>query len=234
MRSLMAADVETVGPCTRGQLDNAREVGRVAKRFDHRPQLIEEIGKVMLTDAAVGEATRRRWPRNGEVSTTLTRLGLHAPARITTRTRAHVCDTIAVLLSVADTVTSWEDRRMKGDIYTLGHVENAMIIWEWMVENRNKEPAGPFQRRYDYEGIADMRILAASLAIWAEDVWRVLPEYLGGLSFDWEVLPAILERIDWDSWPLALPDPLDAIDAVSRTFGAVDSSWAGGGLGLST
>jgi len=98
-----------------------------------------------------------------------------------------------------------------------------MIIWEWMVENRRTHAAVLFQQRFEFEGITDMRILTAKLSVWLEDVWEVLPDDLSsGFSFDWEIVPALLERLDWED--LRLPAPQEAVHAISEMFGEIDEA----------
>jgi hypothetical protein len=96
------------------------------------------------------------------------------------------------------------------------YTENALMLWEAMLSvDRIREDAPPpgFREWWEREGTSVVRSWAAGRGAWLESVWVALNRLdteeviVGCLSFDWEVVPAILWHIEWSDDVPTLPTP---------------------------
>lgn len=78
----------------------------------------------------------------------------------------------------------------------------------------------PFLAHWEQVGTGAMRHTAKDLAPFALAVYDAIPPLaLDGYAYDWEVIPAILDRIDWTSTGYTLPDPKSAAREVVAALG---------------
>jgi len=78
----------------------------------------------------------------------------------------------------------------------------------------------PFIAYWEGVGAGAMRHVAKDLAPFALAVYDAIPrDLLDGYAYDWEIIPATLDQIDWTSTGYTLPDPKTAARAVVALLG---------------
>ena len=101
-------------------------------------------------------------------------------------------------------------------LYSAAEMQAALCVWEAMLDKRmsSKEPESPFMRTWDNSGAHEMRDLATEIAVWIEALfegsergdmshpWNALCD---ALSFDWEIVPAVIDMIEWDDFDWVRP-----------------------------
>lgn len=82
-------------------------------------------------------------------------------------------------------------------------MEAALCIWEHLDACSGRETDFPdiaaFRRAY---GTAEFRHSAIALVSYCLEVYNCMPtKLIDGLAYDWEVIPAILDSVDWRAMP---------------------------------
>ncbi|WP_414462471.1 hypothetical protein [Hyphomicrobium sp. DY-1] len=97
--------------------------------------------------------------------------------------------------------------------YSVLDVEAALIIWECFDDWSRDETFHPEVAKYRADfGTVELRHLAIALAPHCLAVHRRLPaSLLDGLAYDWDVIPAILENLDWRKFPDGQQDLAHAV-----------------------
>lgn len=141
---------------------------------------------------------------------------------------------MATLCAVIDAA-----RPVGGETYSPLQAEAMLCLWEEMLDRQREaaharpEDITPAQsvllQVWEDEGSVAMRHHAKDLAAFALAVYDAIPDNLtDGHAYDWEVIPAILDRVQWraleDSnvYGIAaydLPDPAEAARAVVAALG---------------
>lgn len=81
--------------------------------------------------------------------------------------------------------------------------ETAQIVWEVLLDIRKDET--PLDFAWHRHGTYQMRSFARSIALQIEEEWNATKEDLrDGIVFDWELVPAVLDKVDWSGsgWSL--------------------------------
>jgi hypothetical protein len=104
--------------------------------------------------------------------------------------------------------------------YSHLQVEAALCIWEEIIERtakrRDSEHAALIAYRKNC-GTGALRHESITLAAYCLAVYDLLPEHArDGYPYDWEIIPAILDTIDWSIGPQALLAPAVAAAVVTR------------------
>lgn len=80
--------------------------------------------------------------------------------------------------------------------YTYAQVEGALCAWEWMLENDEKDP---LKSLFENMGSAAMRMASIQAGDICDRVYKHMEaneyEFIG--AYDWEFVPDVLDRIDW-------------------------------------
>jgi hypothetical protein len=105
--------------------------------------------------------------------------------------------------------------------YSHLQVEAALCIWESLMRDYDATPFDtetPFATYWREHGTVHMRHLSIALAGYCLAVYDALPaDARDGRPYDWEVIPAILDTIDWSIGPdIRLPAGEAAILAARR------------------
>ena len=118
-------------------------------------------------------------------------------------------------------------------LYTAAEMQAALCVWEAMLDKRmsSKEPESPFMVMWDGSGAYEMRDRATEIAVWIESLfedskwgdmthpWRALCD---ALSFDWEIVPTLLDMIEWEgagygaSWMKPTGSPAEIADRIAN------------------
>lgn len=73
-------------------------------------------------------------------------------------------------------------------------IEGALCAWEWFLDNTEK-----MDEYLDGIGYAGMRMVSVQAGQIADQIYKLMEsrgfEYIG--AYDWEFVPAVMERIDW-------------------------------------
>lgn len=113
------------------------------------------------------------------------------------------------------------------DVYSYAQVEGALCAWEWVLGNAEKEPMKSY---FEGVGSAGMRMASIQAGDICDRAYKHMEahgyEFVG--SYDWEFVPAVLTRIDWNTlindnqWngPAYEPD----IDAIFTAIFAADKA----------
>lgn len=97
------------------------------------------------------------------------------------------------------------------------HAHTAMCIWEWLIPHSERDTqANALKRRI---GTVELRRAAIALVPFCQQVYAALPDAVTDMNtYDWDIIPAILDTIDWSGERPQAP-PLDtAIAAVTSAF----------------
>jgi hypothetical protein len=118
--------------------------------------------------------------------------------------------------------------------YTVAEMEAALCAFEWMMDERNrfdttnaddrKPHTVTVNRLFDSVGWSAMRFIAMQAGAIADNVYQHM-EATGWehhSAFDWEFLPAVMRRLDWDALvqdnqyagPIYWPDPQPLLAAL--------------------
>jgi hypothetical protein len=98
--------------------------------------------------------------------------------------------------------------------YTHLEVEAALCIWECLDARSTNQLEHPSLAAYRSSvGTAELRHLSIRLAAYCLAIYNRLPDTLtDGLAYDWEIIPALLDTIDWTRIP-ELPTLEDALNS---------------------
>jgi hypothetical protein len=109
-------------------------------------------------------------------------------------------------------------------LYSLLQVEAALCIWEKLLRDYDAIPFGadiPFGSYWRARGTAAMRHFSIALADYCLAVYDALTDddkY--GRPYDWEIIPAILDTLDWAVGPEIRLPPAEAAAIVARQLNA--------------
>jgi hypothetical protein len=91
--------------------------------------------------------------------------------------------------------------------YTEAEVDACMCVWDELLDRRRGLPAEgyrtpqerAFDKYWDACGYAVMRSRARYLGMWAQEIWMLLSEeQQEDGCFDFELVPRMLDLIDWE------------------------------------
>lgn len=114
--------------------------------------------------------------------------------------------------------------------FTASEVHAALAVWEEMCDRRRMgdemEWAAPMHELWDSTGASEMRDLAAAIGKRVEAAWCSLSEdqHDSCGAFDWEFVPAIIRRLDWEN---GNPDDFDPAAMAMAVVDAVTNKEAG-------
>lgn len=91
--------------------------------------------------------------------------------------------------------------------YTHLEMEAALCIWESLEARSQDEKEYPAVKAFrDNYGTAEFRSMAVLLVPYCLAVYDAMPKHLvEGFAYDWDVIPAILDSVDWRTMP-TLPE----------------------------
>lgn len=96
-------------------------------------------------------------------------------------------------------------------------IETALCVWEFLHEHAETNP--DIQRYRAEIGTVELRIAAIRLAAFCNDVFSRLPDsVLFERTFDWDIVPAILDTIDWQARPVLPPSLNASVEAVKTAL----------------
>ena len=78
-------------------------------------------------------------------------------------------------------------------------LESALCVWEYIFHHHSEKPWDDY---LDNHGIGAMRMVAAEAGHIVHRVWKLLEDQgweLVGACYDWEFLPEVIKRLDWDA-----------------------------------
>jgi hypothetical protein len=108
--------------------------------------------------------------------------------------------------------------------YSHLQVEAALCIWEKFLDDYNGlgvEEAPPFAEYWREHGTVHMRHLSIALAGYCLAVHDALADdVVDGRPYDWEIIPAILDTIDWNIGPDIRLPPAEAAVIVTIALAA--------------
>jgi len=113
--------------------------------------------------------------------------------------------------------TMTDDRK----IYSHLQVEAALCIWEDLLGRYDAPLAHPasFRAYWQVHGTVAMRHLSIALADYCLAVYDAIPaDDRHGHPYDWEIIPAILDTVDWSVGPEILLPPAEAAAIVTSAF----------------
>src|SRR5262249_40857739 len=104
-------------------------------------------------------------------------------------------------------------------------VEAALCIWENWIDRKMRTPTNErdtaFHNYWEHCGTVTIRHLSIDLADYCLAVYDALPdEEKYGRPYDWEIIPAILETIDWAIGPYVRLPAAEATAIVTRRLNA--------------
>lgn len=102
------------------------------------------------------------------------------------------------------------------------HIDTALCVWEHLLERSLTDPD---IRHFRTDiGTAELRIAAIRLAEFCVEVYNRLPHAMTyGHTYDWDIIPAIMDTIDWRARPLDLPDTNTAAETVKDALSEKDA-----------
>ena len=106
--------------------------------------------------------------------------------------------------------------------YTEDQVDAALCVWEELlsrISDFKPESYTGLEAFKDQNGTCTLRQQAVGLGVWVEQAWLLIDEDVRDCyAFDWELVPALLDLVEWGSGSLSHPLPADAAATVNAAF----------------
>lgn len=91
-------------------------------------------------------------------------------------------------------------------------VETALAIWEDMLHQRTQNTR--VDDLFRHHGQAQMRSFCVTFAPWVDAVYAAMPDSKTNVPFDLEIVPAILDTIEWSPTGPTLGDPIETAKSI--------------------
>lgn len=103
--------------------------------------------------------------------------------------------------------------------YTHLQMEAALCIWESLDARSQDEGEYPAVAAFrQTHGTAEFRHMAVLLVPYCLNIYHAMPKRLvEGLAYDWDVIPAILDSVDWRNMP-TLPEIAHGADFTRKAL----------------
>lgn len=122
-------------------------------------------------------------------------------------------------------------------VYSAGEMMTALCVWEAMLamrlgaERDGTDIESPMMAVWGDAGAYEMRDRATEIAVWIEslfgdsdagDMSHPMRALCDAESFDWEIIPAILDMLQWDAERLSWSKPDNVVARLQAKFAIGD------------
>lgn len=129
-----------------------------------------------------------------------------------------ICSAMAWIrtgLGLPDEISADETAQPAPASYDDDLIHTALCVWEALLDRENSITA--IERLRRDIGTVEMRALAISLAPFCEQVFAELPDFLTyDKGYDLEIVPVILDTVDFTARPVTAPPLSSAVEAVKK------------------
>jgi len=102
-------------------------------------------------------------------------------------------------------------------------IETALCVWEHFQDRDQSDRA--LNQLWKEIGTVEMRQLAIRLAPFCCEVFALIPDSLTyDKTYDWDILPAILDTVDFVARPVLPPAPPVALELVKKTLASAPAA----------
>lgn len=106
--------------------------------------------------------------------------------------------------------------------YTESNVEAALCVWEDLLARTSGDLSGDdpgLDAFLHANGTVVLRQHAVSLGVWVDQAYGLMNEDVrDAVPFDWEIVPALMDLVEWRADGYSTPLPAEAAEIVGKHF----------------